>query len=73
MLDLALRLTQGAYDEGDGETTGFSMTLGSDFDEGKGNAVFNLRYDEQGGVWARNRDKTDRDVSGMGITERVVF
>ena len=51
---LGIELTQGAYDEGDGETTGFSMTLGSDFDEGKGNAVFNLRYDEQGGVWARN-------------------
>ena len=58
---LGIELTQGAYDEGDGETTGFSMTLGSDFDEGKGNAVFNLRYDEQGGV------------SGMDITERVVF
>ena len=63
---LGIELTQGAYDEGDGETTGFSMTLGSDFDEGKGNAVFNIRYDEQGGVWARDRDKTDRDVFWYG-------
>jgi len=63
---LGIEFTRGAYDEGDGKTTGFSMTLGSDFDEGKGNAVFNLRYDEQGGVWARDRDKTDRDVFWYG-------
>jgi len=63
---LGIEFTQGAYDEGDGKTTGFSMTLGSDFDEGKGNAVFNLRFDEQGGVWARDRDRTNRDVFWYG-------
>jgi len=63
---LGIEFTEGAYDEGDGETTGFSLTLGSDFDEGKGNAVFNIRYDEQGGVWGKNRDKTDRDVFWYG-------
>ena len=63
---LGIEFTQGAYDEGDGETTGFSMTLGSDFDEGKGNAVFNLRFDEQGGVWARDRERTNRDVFWYG-------
>ena len=31
MLQFGIELTQGAYDEGDGETTGFSMTLGSDW------------------------------------------
>ena len=45
----------GEYDKGDGETSAMSLTFGGNFADGRGNAVFNLRVDEQGSVFARDR------------------
>jgi iron complex outermembrane recepter protein len=45
----------GAYNEGDGDTELYSLTVGGNFADGRGNAIINMRYDEQGGVFAKDR------------------
>lgn len=45
----------GGYNEGDGDTELYSLTVGGSFADGRGNAIVNMRYDEQGGVMARDR------------------
>ena len=45
----------GAYREGDGNTASFSITMGGNYADGRGNAVFNIRADQQGQVRARDR------------------
>ena len=60
-------MMQGAYEKGDGDTNLYSLTAGSNFDDGRGNVIFNLRYDEQGGVMARDRGpNTGSDVFYYG-------
>ncbi|EGG29137.1 TonB-dependent receptor [Aequoribacter fuscus] len=57
----------GAYNKGDGDTSSFSITAGSNFSDGKGNAIVNLRVDEQGSVFARDRKPyTGNDVFYYG-------
>lgn len=58
---------QGEYEKGDGDTKLYSLTAGTNFDDGRGNVIFNLRYDEQGGVMARDRaPNTGSDVFYYG-------
>jgi len=57
----------GSYLEGDGKTHSFSVTMGSNFADGRGNAIFNARIDEQGRMMARDRAPyTGRDVFYYG-------
>jgi outer membrane receptor protein involved in Fe transport len=57
----------GQYDEGDGETHAFSLTMGQNFADGRGNAVFHARVDEQGSMFARDRTpQTGRDLFYYG-------
>ena len=52
---IAFSSMSGEYDKGDGETSAMSLTFGGNYADGRGNAVFNLRVDEQGSVFARDR------------------
>jgi len=61
-------------DEGDGDETIVDFLVGGNFDEGRGNAVLNVTYTDQGGVLSRDRERTAiDDVSsvffGGGIFE----
>ena len=63
----------GAYDKGDGETNHQdSLTAGASFAQDRGNAIINLRYDDQGGVFARDRAplNTGSDVFYYGLLLR---
>ncbi|WP_444926730.1 TonB-dependent receptor plug domain-containing protein [Microbulbifer sp. TRSA002] len=46
---------------GDDVTDRFNLTAGSNFADGKGNAVISLTYTDQKGVWARDRKNTEVD------------
>jgi iron complex outermembrane receptor protein len=48
---MSIEVMEGAYDAGDGDTKMASVTFGSSFADGRGNAVFNVRSDEQGAVF----------------------
>ena len=64
---VSLEAMTGAYDAGDGETNLYSLTAGASFAEDRGNAIINLRYDDQGGVMARDRaPNTGSDVFYYG-------
>ena len=52
---ISFQTMSGEYDKGDGETSAISLTFGGNYADGRGNAVFNLRVDEQGSVFARDR------------------
>lgn len=57
----------GQYFEGDGETHSISLTMGANFADGRGNAIFNARKDQQGSLYARDRTPyTGRDVFYYG-------
>ncbi len=57
----------GAYNKGDGDTNSLSLTAGSNFADDRGNAIINLRVDEQGSVFARDRKPyTGNDVFYYG-------
>lgn len=58
----------GSYLEGDGKTHSLSITMGSNFADGRGNAIFNARIDEQGSMMARDRAPyTGRDILFYGV------
>jgi iron complex outermembrane receptor protein len=64
---MSIEVMEGAYDAGDGDTKMASVTFGSSFADGRGNAVFNVRSDEQGAVFARDRAPyTGRDILNYG-------
>lgn len=46
----------GESSEGDYDNTQFSVTLGSNFDEDRGFALFNINYNNQGVVYSRDRN-----------------
>ena len=46
---------EGGYDAGDGDTKLASLTFGASFADGRGSSIFNIRTDEQGSVFARDR------------------
>ena len=52
---ISVQSMSGEYDKGDGETSAISLTFGGNYADGRGNAVFNMRIDEQGSVFARDR------------------
>lgn len=57
----------GQYAEGDGETYSASLGMGGNYADGRGNAMFYARYDEQGNLMARDRQPyTGRDVFYYG-------
>ena len=57
----------GQYTEGDGETYSLSLGMGGNFADGRGNAMFYARYDEQGRMMARDRaPHTGSDVFYYG-------
>lgn len=45
----------GIFEEGDGESIFFSATMGTNFDDDRGNIAFNFEYDRQDGILANNR------------------
>lgn len=51
----------GESDEGDADETSIDLLFGRNFDEGRGNAVINLTYTEQGSVFSRDRDRSAVD------------
>ncbi|HCR93376.1 MAG: TonB-dependent receptor, partial [Oceanicaulis sp.] len=51
----------GISDEGDDETYRASLTMGSMFDQGRGNAVVSTTWSRENGVYARDREGLDRD------------
>ena len=64
---LSIEVMEGGYDAGDGDTAMASVTFGSSFADGRGSAVFNIRSDEQGAVFARDRTPwTGRDKLNYG-------
>ncbi|UTW44554.1 TonB-dependent receptor [bacterium SCSIO 12696] len=48
--------------EGDGQETVVDLLLGSNFDNDKGNAVFQISYTDQNAVFSRDRDATAIDA-----------
>ncbi|MFC1778021.1 TonB-dependent receptor plug domain-containing protein, partial [Pseudomonadota bacterium] len=57
----------GEYGEGDGETGSLSLSFGSNFADGRGNAIFHARVDTQGSMFARDREPyTGHDVLYYG-------
>ena len=52
---MSIEVMEGGYDEGDGDTTMASVTFGASLADGRGSTVFNIRSDEQGSVFARDR------------------
>lgn len=50
--------------DGDGEKTSFDVTMGGNFDDGRGNAVVFLSYAERDAVF-----QGDRDFSNVALTE----
>jgi len=51
----------GESEEGDADETSLDLLFGRNFDEGRGNAVVNITYTEQGSVFSRDRDRTAVD------------
>lgn len=51
----------GESDEGDAEETSLDLLFGRNFDEGRGNAVVNITYTEQGAVFSRDRERSAVD------------
>ena len=71
---VSLEVMTGAYDKGDGETNLYSLTAGASFAQDRGNAIINLRYDDQGGVFARDRaPNTGSDVFYYGYYYGAAF
>lgn len=59
--------TYGGYGEGDGKSWSASVGMGSNFADGRGNAMFYARYDKQGRLMARDREPhTGHDVFYYG-------
>ena len=64
----------GQYREGDGETYAGSITFGNNYADGRGNAVFHVRFDEQGSLFARDRTpQTGRDLFYYGAIYGSTF
>jgi outer membrane receptor protein involved in Fe transport len=64
---MSLEVMEGGYDAGDGDTKLASLTFGASFADGRGSSIFNIRTDEQGSVFARDRaPNTGTDVFYYG-------
>ena len=64
---MSIEVMEGGYDAGDGDTSLASLTFGASLADGRGSTVFNIRSDEQGSVFARDRaPNTGSDVFYYG-------
>ena len=64
---MSIEVMEGGYDAGDGDTSLASLTFGAQFADGRGSSIFNIRTDEQGSVFARDRaPNTGTDVFYYG-------
>jgi outer membrane receptor protein involved in Fe transport len=64
---MSIEVMEGGYDAGDGDTSLASLTFGAQFADGRGSSIFNIRTDEQGSVFARDRaPNTGSDVFYYG-------
>ena len=64
---MSIEVMEGKYDAGDGDTKLASLTFGAQFADGRGSSMFNIRTDEQGSVFARDRKpNTGSDVFYYG-------
>ena len=64
---MSIEVMEGGYDAGDGDTKKATLTFGAQFADGRGSSIFNLRTDEQGSVFARDRKpNTGSDVFYYG-------
>ena len=64
---MSIEVMEGGYDAGDGDTKLASLTFGAQFADGRGSSIFNIRTDEQGSVFARDRQpNTGTDVFYYG-------
>tara|TARA_B100000674_G_scaffold195648_1_gene159313 strand:+ start:24 stop:3107 length:3084 start_codon:yes stop_codon:yes gene_type:complete len=64
---MSIEVMEGGYDAGDGDTKKATLTFGAQFADGRGSSIFNIRTDEQGSVFARDRKpNTGTDVFYYG-------
>ena len=64
---MSIEVMEGGYDAGDGDTQKATLTFGAQFADGRGSSIFNIRTDEQGSVFARDRKpNTGSDVFYYG-------
>ena len=64
---MSIEVMEGGYDAGDGDTQKATLTFGAQFADGRGSSIFNIRTDEQGSVFARDRKPyTGSDVFYYG-------
>ena len=57
----------GISDEDDDETHKVSLTFGSDFAQGRGNAMVNFTWEKERGVYARNRKGMEEDALNTAV------
>ena len=60
---MELQLSEGISERGDGNTFRADLTLGANFDDGRGNAVLSVGYQEADAIY-----QGDRDISLWGIS-----
>ena len=63
---LELQLAQGLSERGDGNTFRADLTMGANFDDGRGNATLSVGYQEADPIY-----QGDRDISVFGISSRT--
>jgi outer membrane receptor protein involved in Fe transport len=63
---MELQVGEGLTEKGDGNTFRADLTLGANFDDGRGNAVLSLGYQEADPIY-----QGDRDISLFGISSRT--
>lgn len=59
---ILLEAQYGESSEGDNTQEQISLTTGSTTASGKGTMMFHLSFSEQGGVYSRDRDRSDTDI-----------
>lgn len=59
---IELEAQYGESAEGDDTERQFSLTSGAETADGRGNMMFHLSYTDQGGVFSRDRDRSDTDI-----------
>ena len=62
---IQLDASAGITEEGDGETYRTELTIGANFDDGRGNAVFSLGWQDQEAVFQGDREFSEFNVSSF--------
>ncbi|HTE41220.1 MAG TPA: TonB-dependent receptor [Steroidobacteraceae bacterium] len=57
--------------EGDAKTTEFSVTMGTNVADGKGNVMAHLGYVDEGGVFSRDRARSAVDQTSYGAADGI--